>query len=221
MAGTWLDPDGRVRSALQRWKERLCGVDLFPPEKARKRQGGADSHVSEEMLRTIFSHVDTRRFPRLLDIDCGRGYVLWKAREAGFATVGGLEADKKLFRVCVRNMRRLGLAGQIAVTNADACSFAGYGEYDVFYFFGEAAGGGMRTAIDCILEQCRGREIMLVYYHPRRADRIEECGCFTKTATLYDAERDYLIYLYHGIIPESEDGCALREAWRRETEKRG
>lgn len=205
MAGMWLAPDGRGRSAIRRLKERLCGVDFFPQDrtKARKQQGrGADSIVSEEMLRAVFSHVDIRRFPRLLDIGCGKGYALWKAREAGFAAVGGLETDKRLYRICTRNMRRLGLAGKTPVTNADAGSFTGYGDYDVFYAFDEAAGGGMRTAIDRILEQCRGREIMLIYYHPRWADRIEECGCFSKTATLYDAERDYLIYLYHGMIPE-------------------
>lgn len=192
----------RMRIAMASLGEWIRGLDFTLPDRLydRNRNDGAMYYASPaSVLQQIFSQIDISRFPRFIDIGCGKGYVLWQAKKYGFSQVGGVEYDDKLCQICRKNMKRLKL--DIDPVCADAREFQNYGDYDVFYFFNPFVDEVMRQVIDQILRQCRGREIMLVYYRPRYTDYIETCGYFTRVAKLFDPVNKYDIHIYQGKLP--------------------
>ena len=195
----------RMKTAWRSFRERIRGLDFTMPDQMRdrNRNDGAMYYASpENTLRGVFSAVNRDKYSRFLDVGCGKGFVLTQAKRYGFQQVGGVEYDERLCRVCRRNLERLGMAGEVQVHQGDACTFDGYGSYDVFYFFNPFQDAMMRRVIRQITAQCRGREILLIYYHPRYPDAIESCGFFKREQTLYDPVKKYEIYIYTGRIPE-------------------
>ncbi len=195
----------RIRMFLASMKEKLRGLDFTMPDRMydRERHDGAMYYASpEQILHRMFDCVDREKFHGFIDIGCGKGYVLWEAYKYGFSRVGGVEYDEKVCQICKKNMKRLKLDGKISVSCGDARTFEHYGDYDVFYFFNPFMDDVMHAVMDQILAQCRGREIMVIYYHPRYTDAIESCGYFTKEQELYDEVKNYTANIYRGRIPE-------------------
>ena len=126
---------------------------------------------------------------------------MWQAKKYGFFKVGGVEYDEKLCRICEQNMKRLRISQDVTVTHGDARTFQHYGDYDVFYFFNPFMEDIMNQVIDRIVEQCKGRQIMIIYYRPRYTGRIEGCGYFEKIRTFDDPVKGYSANVYCGTIP--------------------
>lgn len=195
----------RVRLLLSAIRERLLGLDFSMPDRMydRGREDGAMYVASpDDILNALLSCVDTKKYRALLDIGCGKGYVLWRAKQWGFTKIGGVEYDSSLYDICQRNLKRLGLRSKVDITCTDACVYKNYGSYNVFYFFNPFAEKVMAQVMGRIVEQCRGKEIMVIYYRPRYAQQIEKFGFFQRTAVLYDKEKEYTAYVYYGAIPE-------------------
>lgn len=198
----------RIRVVLSSLRERLTGLDFTLPDRMYDRGRGDGAMYlasSDSMLAQLFSCVDREKFHRFLDVGCGKGYVLWQAAMHGFSVVSGIEYDEKLFAICLRNLRRLGLADRIHPVCADACSFDGYGQYDVFYFFNPFGAEVLQKVMEEIIAQCAGREVMLLYYRPRYGSVIEACGCFESVSEFFDPERGYNAKVYCGKIPEKQE----------------
>lgn len=195
----------RIRQGLACWRERLQGLDFSMPDRMydRGRNDGAMYLATpKDTLTEAFECVDIGKYPRILDIGCGKGYVLWQAKKYGFKKIGGVEYDEKLCKICRRNMERLQIAQDVTVTYTDAREFGNYGMYDVFYFFNPFMEEVMAAVIDRIVNQCRGREIMIIYYRPRYASRIENIGYFEKICTFDSTIKGYQANVYRGSIPE-------------------
>ena len=195
----------RICRGLACLKESFLGLDFSMPDRMydRKRNDGAMYVVTpKNTLKEAFDCVDLKKYPRIIDIGCGKGYVLWQAKKYGFAKIGGIEYDEKLWKICVRNMKRLGIDRDVTVAHEDARTFSGYGNYDVFYFFNPFVEEVMNQVIGQIIEQCKGRQIMIIYYRPRYTDWIEGCGYFQKICTFEDSAKGYSANIYQGRIPE-------------------
>ena len=194
----------RVKLARAALGERMRGLDFSLPDHMYDR-GRNDAAMyaasSVKALQELFSCIDTGTFDKILDIGCGKGFVLWQARVYGFSKVGGVEYDQKLYDTCLRNMERLGLQNQVDVHYGNACDFDGYGDYNVFYFFNPFVAEVMEKVMRAILGACSGKEIMLVYYRPRYCQIVERAGCFERVKVLFDKEKNYEIYLYRGKVP--------------------
>ena len=198
----------RIKVALASLGEKLFGLDFSMPDRMYDRGRGDGAMYlasSDEMLEKLFSCVDMDKPHGFLDIGCGKGYVLWRARMWGFSKVGGVEYDEKLLGICRKNLQRLKLANRITPVCCDACGFEGYGDYDVFYFFNPFGEEIMRKVMHRITEQCQGKEVMLLYYRPRYAGAIEEYGCFQCVSEFFDPERGYNARVYRGIIPKKAE----------------
>lgn len=195
----------RVSVALHALTEKIRGLDFTMPDRMynRHRNDGAMYYASSKnMLDQIFSLVDREKYSRFLDVGSGKGFVLAQAKQYGFSQVGGVEYDEALCEICRHNLERLGITQGIQVYQGDACTFTGYGDYDVFYFYNPFKAELMDQVIRRIVAQCPGREIMLIYYRPRYTEAIEGCGFFRKEHVLYDKETNYEVFIYSGKIPE-------------------
>lgn len=198
----------RIRVALASLTEKLFGLDFSMPDRMYDRGRGDGAMYlasSEAMLENLFSCVDMDKPHGFLDVGCGKGYVLWRARMWGFSKVGGVEYDEKLFGICQKNLRRLKLEARVTTVCCDACRFDGFGDYDVFYFFNPFGEEIMDQVIRRILEQCPGKEVTLLYYRPRYACTIEKWECFRCVSEFHDPELGYDARVYRGIIPEKFD----------------
>ena len=194
----------RLRYIVSYLRERSRGLDFTLPDRMydRRRHDGAMYYATApEVLADLFACVDSARYDRFLDVGCGKGFVLKAAAEQGFRAVGGIEYDEKLAAICRRNMARLGLDGRVRVIRGNAADFRGYGGYNCFYFFNPFRPEIMAAVVDAICRQCRGRDVLLIYYHPRYTEAIEEAGCFRLMRVLRDPARDYDVFIYQGAIP--------------------
>lgn len=195
----------RIRVALNSIKEKFLGLDFSMPDRMydRKRNDGAMYVASPDpILYGLLGCVDIKKYRNFFDVGCGKGYVLWKAKKYGFEKVGGIEYDAKLYEICMRNLKRLKLQKDVTVVSGDARDYGNYGDYDVFYFFNPFKDEVMHRVIEEIIDQCRGKEIMLIYYRPRFTDAIDQCGYFTLEHELHDDLKGYDANVYHGVIPE-------------------
>lgn len=195
----------RVSVVLSSLREKLRGLDFSMPDRMydRNRNDGAMYVASpDEILLDLLSCVDIAKFHGFFDVGCGKGYVLWKAGQWGFDRVGGVEYDWKLYKTCEANLEKLGVRKAVDITCGDACEYEHYGDYDVFYFFNPFMDDVMRRVMEKILDQCAGKEIMILYYRPRYTDAIESSGCLKRIAERYDPAKGYNAYVYRGRIPE-------------------
>ncbi len=195
----------RIHVALNSIKEKLMGLDFSLPDRMydRNRNDGAMYVASPDpILYGLLGCVDIKKYRNFFDVGYGKGYVLWKAKKYGFERVGGIEFDAKLHEICMKNLKRLKLQDQVYPVSGDAQTFTGYGDYDVFYFFNPFKDEVMHRVIGNIIDQCRGKEIMLIYYRPRFTDAIDQCGYFTLEHTLHDDYKGYDANVYHGVIPQ-------------------
>lgn len=193
----------RVRLALSSAKERLLGLDFTLPDRMydRNRKDGAMYYATPpSALKQLFETIDPA-FDSFIDIGCGKGYVLYKAKKFGFAKVGGIEYDAKLTDICRKNMRRLKMDDSVNVTCTDARTFEHYNDYNVFYFFNPFVEDVMESVISSIVKQCPGKEVTIVYYRPRYPKPIESRPYFVKQAELYDSINGYTANVYRGVIP--------------------
>lgn len=198
----------RLRLGFACLWERLRGLDFSRPDRMydRGRGDGAMYYATPSgILSELLDRADPKRWPHFLDVGCGKGYVLRRAAERGYETVGGVEYDEKLCAAARKNMKRLGL--QARVHAADAAAFEGYGDYDVFYFFNPFRAELMARVMERIVEQCRGREILILYYRPRYPEAVERFDFFKKEAVLHDPVKDYSAHVYRGCIPDGGDFC--------------
>ena len=196
----------RIRQGLNCIRERILGLDFSMPDRMydRKRNDGAMYVATpKNALKKAFDCVDVKKYPRIIDIGCGKGYVMWQAKRYGFSKVGGVEYDEKLCQICEQNMKKLRISKDVTVTHGDARTYPGYGDFDVFYFFNPFMEDIMNQVIKAIIEQCKGREIMIIYYRPRYTDFIESCGYFEKVHTFEDSVKGYSANIYAGAIPEN------------------
>ena len=203
-----------LKSAIQRKAGMLLscirdfckGLDFTIPDRMydRGRNDGAMYYATpEKLLNGVLQHIDPSRYPAFLDIGCGKGFVLRKAWEYGFSRVTGVDYDEKMIAVCQRNMKKLGLSNAVQALYRDACQFEDYGDYDVFYFFNPFPAATMQAVIQRIIEQCAGKEIILIYFRPRFPESIEESGLFDLTDTVLDKSTGYTAHIYRGHIPSA------------------
>ena len=135
------------------------------------------------------------------------GRVLFYCNQRFFCRVKGIEYDRKIFEKLLDNeefyhVRFGGQREKFTLLNMKAEEYEIKPEDSCFYFFNPFTDRIMRRVMGQIRNQCRGREILLIYYHPRYPGAIEESGCFQLRQILYDPEKNYEVYVYSGKIPE-------------------
>ena len=151
------------------------------------------SKTNEKHLRDIFGRLDYSTERKLLDVGCGKGVVLKEASRFPFGKVAGIELQPELVRIARRNLNRLRLTDRVSCIQADAISFDGYGDYNVYFFFNPFSEEVMEKVMDRILESRGGRwqDAVFIYHNPRYLRILEERLPGAEKSMLYDRRKGY------------------------------
>lgn len=151
------------------------------------------SKTNEKHLRDIFGRLDYSTERKLLDVGCGKGVVLKEASRFPFGKVAGIELQPELVRIARRNLNRLRLTDRVSCIQADAISFDGYGDYNVYFFFNPFSEEVMEKVMDRILESRGGRwqDAVFIYHNPRYLRILEERLPGAEKSMLYDRCKGY------------------------------
>ena len=189
------------------FQERLHGLDFTLRDRRLLRQTDGKLHgyaiTPSGHLKEIFTCYRSLKPSggSLLDIGCGKGFVLWKASSYSFDRICGIDIDDRLIAIAERNIRRLGLM-HTEVFCEDARFYAFYEDFDCFFFSNPFDMEIFREVIDRIVLSLKTnpRTITIIYYHPTCSSYLEGLGIFQKVQVLYDEIRDYQTFIYAGEI---------------------
>jgi SAM-dependent methyltransferase len=151
-------------------------------------------------IREIFSFFRDRSLP-VLDIGCGKGYLLYRLQKMGFAHTDGIEYNAELARIARGNLRRLKL-DSVRVFEADARKFDGYDAYSVVYLFHPFRGGVMAETVKRLEESLRRvpRKFYAVYLFPKTCLPWEQSDFFRRVHSrqieFANASMDVFYYMH-------------------------
>ena len=135
----------------------------------------------------------------IFDFGCGKGGALILADYAGFSKIGGVEFDKELHEIAVKNLNGLGME-----TSGILCQDAQLVEeeldqYNYFYFYNPFVGDTLLNVIHNIEKSFdrRNRKITLIYRNPRCSVLLRENSRFVLSRKIHTDSwvRDIYIYL--------------------------
>lgn len=154
-----------------------------------------DANDLKKMLHAVPVKAETLAF---LDVGCGKGMCLKCAAEVGYKKVSGLDLDTHLLDIARRNMTKLKIKAECIYANAE--TFSGYADFDVFYFYNPFGKSVFTQVIQAIVDSRnqRNRDIWVIYYHPVFGDLFRQAG-FTLEHEVRDSTRDTTAKIYHYV----------------------
>ncbi len=134
------------------------------------------SKTDEKHLNTIFWTLDYSRSRKLLDVGCGKGVILKEAAGFPFEKISGIEIQPELVKTAEKNLKLLKLQDRAFCMRADAETFDGYGDYNVFFFFNPFSEEVFQKVIARILQENRDKteELIFIYHNPQFIDALEK-----------------------------------------------
>ncbi len=179
----------------------IRGVD-FVKNEGRERIG-----VSEEQGRVYQATRDTSYIKRILDglpitqqdamldLGCGKGYMLKYFSRYPFKKVGGVELSERLWEIANQNIRKLKMEKCVAYCS-DAADFVEYDEYTYLYIFDSFPGAVMAKVMENLKKSLyrNDRKITLIYKSPVCHDIIIKSGIFELLRTEAGKTMQYNIY---------------------------
>ena len=128
----------KISFRLRIFYEKLTDVDftkVIPVEDL-----GLDSKIvskgsptTVKYLYKVLDYLKINKNKKILDIGCGKGYLIKFFKEQGYKRVDGLEISKKLSIVARNNFKKININSKIF--NINATKFKFYGKYDIFYLY--------------------------------------------------------------------------------------
>lgn len=123
--------------------------------------------TAKKHIRTIFSYFEDKRLP-VMDLGCGKGYVLYQLQKMGFARTDGIEYNPEFVEIAQANMEKLGLSKKVRIHCMDAREFENFDSYGIVYMFHPFGGKTMQAVLQNIEESLvrRPRKFYAVYFYP-------------------------------------------------------
>ena len=146
------------------------------------------------LRRYIRKHMQNGRGHSVLDIGCGKGFVLLFFSRLCFDTVSGIEYDKRLCRLARTNLNRI--PQTVNVYQEDAAVFSMYQDYDTFYMYNPFDEKILEKCIDKILLSLdkRPRNLTVFYCNPLYGDVLRKRGFEEREHFYYKTT----VFVFHG-----------------------
>ena len=128
------------------------------------------------LARYIRKRMQNGKGHSVLDIGCGKGFILLFLSKKNFDKVSGIEYDKKLCLQARSNLEKESCTA--SVIEADAVSFPMYKEYDTFYLYNPFDGTILEKCVEQILSslQSAPRTLTVFYCNPVYGDVLKNKG---------------------------------------------
>lgn len=181
--------------------DRVKGVDFIKNEGYRKT--GTDSGRASvyqatrdiSYLKKILQKMKITQEDAILDLGCGKGYMLKIFYQYPFRKVGGVEVSKHLYDIALNNILKLGMS-KCEIYCKDAVDFDSYDEYTYFYMFNPFPAVVMKEVIKNMEESLRRkkRKVIIIYKGPACHNIIVEDGVFELSETAKGKTLPYNVY---------------------------
>ena len=162
----------------------FSGIDNSEDKEGRYTYYPSPVFSFPRLRRYIRRNMQNGRGHSVLDIGCGKGFVLHFLSGFSFDKVAGVEYDEKLCRIAKRNLRKT--SGKVKVYKADAVEFPLYENYDTFYLYNPFDEKILEKCVDQILASLRKspRKLTVFYCNPVYGDVLRKKG-FEEAAHFY------------------------------------
>ena len=167
----------------------LHGTEFSRIEKTGDRDGRFEYYPSPILSfpflkRFIRKRMNNGKGHAVLDIGCGKGFVLLFLSRFRFERVSGIEFDRKLCCRAGKNLKNN--PKKVKLYHADAVDFSRYKYYDTFYLYNPFDEEILKKSMNRILETLkeRPRKLTVIYCNPVYGDYLRGKG-FKKEAHFY------------------------------------
>jgi SAM-dependent methyltransferase len=128
----------KISFRLRVFYEILTGVDFTKviPVKDLELDPKIVSKCSPSAVKYLYKVLDYLKInknKKILDIGCGKGYLIKFFKEYGYKRVDGLEISKRLTIIARNNFKKININTKIY--NINAINFKFWRKYDVFYLY--------------------------------------------------------------------------------------
>lgn len=142
------------------------GLDFSLRDKNNTSIQGSHGYAltSRGALINIFSHLPFDISDKsLIDIGSGKGGVICYSKQLGFNNCLGIEYEKNLHEIAVKNIKNLSLGDSVVSVNIDARLFKDYDLYDVYFMFNPFSDEIYSEVIRAISDQLSKDKYLICY----------------------------------------------------------
>ncbi|MDE7430872.1 MAG: class I SAM-dependent methyltransferase, partial [Lachnospiraceae bacterium] len=130
----------------------------------------------------------------ILDLGCGKGYLLKFFSRKGFKKVGGVEISKELCEIARNNLNKEQIKN-FEIYNENAITFNKYEEYNYIYMFNPFPSSIMKTVIQNIEAAITNdRDLIIIYHNPICHNNVVSNGRFKLVNKYKGKSTEYYVY---------------------------
>lgn len=145
-------------------------------------------------LRRILNDLEITKNDSILDLGCGKGFLIKFFSEFQFKKVGGVEISKELCKIAERNLNKEGIR-DFEIFNENAMTFNEYDNYNYFYMFNPFPSVVVQEVMKKLKKLVEdGRIVTIIYHNPICHEDIIHGGCFALMAKYKGKSTDYYVY---------------------------
>ena len=190
--------------SLHFW-DAWCGTDFSHIDKTVESKNRSPYYATPWISlvfldRFIKRNLSDGKGYSVLDVGCGKGFMLYIFSQKGFKKVAGIEYDKRLKRIAYQNLKKLCKSKKEIPTiyNGNAALFRSWHQYDVFYLYNPFDRNTLKRVVIRIMKSTKEhpRGIFLFYCNPLYDDVLIKFG-WKKVAQFYYKTR---VYYYKGDL---------------------
>lgn len=160
------------------------------PEESAVYQATRDIRYLDDVL----SDMKITPEDSILDLGCGKGYLLKYFSKKGFKRVGGVEISRKLSETARNNLYKEQIRN-FEIYNENAITFNKYEGYNYIYMFNPFPGPVMKAVMQNIENTVsHGWDICIIYHNPVCHNEVIASGRFRLIKRYRGKSTEYYVY---------------------------
>lgn len=140
----------------------------------------------------------------IIDVGCGKGYVLARLSRLKNTELVGIESEQHLVVIAQSNFSKMGIEDRIRIIHGDAINYEDYAKHSLIFLYNPFPRIIMHSFINKLLCEKRGQSYLVVYVQPNSHEVIMQTGEFTLLGTLYNTLRSQSTNIYLHLSSRQE-----------------
>lgn len=132
----------------------------------------------------------------IVDVGCGKGYVLARLSRLKDSELVGIESERHLVDIAQSNFSRMGIKDRIKIIHDDAINYEDYKKHSLIFMYNPFPRVIMRGFLNKLLSEKQGQAYLIVYVHPNAHDEIMQTDEFILLGTLFSKLRSQSTRIY-------------------------